>query len=181
MVYGFLSAHSAQTRQPRLCHAKAVAVCRKTPSARAETKNTRCLLLMESSACHTKFEYSLSVFHNRINPPPERSRPYTPQSGHTQSSGISSNAVPGAMPLSGSPTSGSYTYPHVSHTYFFIIFFSVNLLLRQRRHSLATPALAKIDIYRTHPHQALSFLYILTTREVFCDIIAPLSSNTRVF
>ena len=31
----------------------------------------------------------------------------TPQSGHTQSSGISSNFVPGAMPESGSPTSGS--------------------------------------------------------------------------
>ena len=31
----------------------------------------------------------------------------TPQSGHTQSSGISSKAVPGAMPPSGSPTAGS--------------------------------------------------------------------------
>ena len=31
----------------------------------------------------------------------------TPQRGQTQSSGISSKAVPGAMPLSGSPTSGS--------------------------------------------------------------------------
>jgi hypothetical protein len=31
-----------------------------------------------------------------------------PQTGHTQSSGRSSNAVPGAMPLSGSPISGSY-------------------------------------------------------------------------
>ena len=31
----------------------------------------------------------------------------TPQIGHTQSSGISSKAVPGAMPPSGSPSSGS--------------------------------------------------------------------------
>ena len=30
-----------------------------------------------------------------------------PQSGQTQSSGISSNGVPGAMPFSGSPTAGS--------------------------------------------------------------------------
>src|SRR5699024_4487341 len=48
----------------------------------------------------------------------------TPQIGHTQSSGISSNAVPGSIPLSGSPISGSYTYPHGSQTYFFIVFFS---------------------------------------------------------
>lgn len=48
-----------------------------------------------------------------------------PQIGHTQSSGISSNAVPGAIPLSGSPTSGSYTYPHGSHTYFFMIITSI--------------------------------------------------------
>ena len=31
----------------------------------------------------------------------------TPQSGQAQSSGISSNKVPGAIPLSGSPTAGS--------------------------------------------------------------------------
>ncbi len=39
----------------------------------------------------------------------EKSSLPTPQMGQTQSSGMSSNAVPGAMPLSGSPTSGSYT------------------------------------------------------------------------
>ena len=39
----------------------------------------------------------------------EKSSLPTPQIGHTQSSGMSSNAVPGAIPLSGSPTSGSYT------------------------------------------------------------------------
>ena len=33
----------------------------------------------------------------------------TPQMGQTQSSGRSSNAVPGAIPLSGSPTAGSYS------------------------------------------------------------------------
>ena len=33
----------------------------------------------------------------------------TPQIGQTQSSGRSSNAVPGAMPFSGSPTAGSYS------------------------------------------------------------------------
>lgn len=31
----------------------------------------------------------------------------TPQTGHTQSSGMSSNAVPGSMSESGSPTAGS--------------------------------------------------------------------------
>ena len=33
----------------------------------------------------------------------------TPHRGQTQSSGMSSKAVPGAIPPSGSPTSGSYT------------------------------------------------------------------------
>ena len=46
----------------------------------------------------------------------------TPQSGHTQSSGISSHAVPGSIPLSGSPTSGSYSYPQTSQTYLSIIY-----------------------------------------------------------
>lgn len=45
----------------------------------------------------------------------------TPQSGQTQSSGSSSNGVPAAMPLSGSPTAGSYSYPHTSQMYFFIV------------------------------------------------------------
>ena len=54
----------------------------------------------------------------------------TPQSGHTQSSGMSSKAVPGAMPPSGSPTAGSYTQPHTSHTYFFIMFLFLRLILR---------------------------------------------------
>ena len=44
----------------------------------------------------------------------------TPQMGQVQSSGISAKGVPGAMPLSGSPTSGSYSYPQGPHTYFLI-------------------------------------------------------------
>ena len=43
-----------------------------------------------------------------------------PQSGHTQSSGRSSKAVPGAIPLSGSPAAGSYTYPQGPPSYFFM-------------------------------------------------------------
>ena len=45
----------------------------------------------------------------------------TPQSGQDQSSGIASNGVPGAIPLSGSPTAGSYIQLQTVHTYFFII------------------------------------------------------------
>lgn len=33
----------------------------------------------------------------------------TPHTGQSQSSGISSNEVPGAIPPSGSPSTGSYT------------------------------------------------------------------------
>ena len=36
----------------------------------------------------------------------KRSRP-TPHAGHTQSLGMSSNGVPGAIPVSGSPSAGS--------------------------------------------------------------------------
>ena len=43
----------------------------------------------------------------------------TPHKGHTQSSGRSANDVPGSMLLSGSPTSGSYTQSHTSHSSFF--------------------------------------------------------------
>lgn len=46
----------------------------------------------------------------------------TPHCGHTQSSGRSSNAVPGLI-LGESPTSGSYTYPHTVHRYFIIVHF----------------------------------------------------------
>ena len=38
----------------------------------------------------------------------------TPQRGQTQSSGMSSKAVPGSMPPSGSPTAGSYTHWHTT-------------------------------------------------------------------
>ena len=50
----------------------------------------------------------------------EKSSFPTPQTGHTQSAGMSSKAVPGAIPLSGSPAAGSYSYPQMLQTYFFI-------------------------------------------------------------
>ena len=49
------------------------------------------------------------LFYDRTFYSFENSSLPTPQVGQTQSSGRSSNAVPGAMPLSGSPTSGSYS------------------------------------------------------------------------
>ena len=39
-----------------------------------------------------------------------------PQSGQLQSSGISSQRVPGAMPSSGQPLDSSYSKPHCTHT-----------------------------------------------------------------
>jgi hypothetical protein len=44
-----------------------------------------------------------------------------PHSGHDQSAGKSSNAVPGAIPLSGSPSAGSYTWLQIMQRYFFFI------------------------------------------------------------
>jgi len=41
-------------------------------------------------------------------------------SGQSQLPGRSSNEVPGPMPLSGSPSAGSYMYPHTVHSYFSI-------------------------------------------------------------
>ena len=73
----------------------------------------------------------------------EKSSLPTPQSGHTQSSGRSSNAVPGAMPLSGSPTSGSYTYPQVSQTYFFIILFVLISYSYRQKPSSSMPSAAQ--------------------------------------
>src|SRR3972149_8022961 len=40
-----------------------------------------------------------------------------PHRGQTQSSGRRRNGVPGSTSLSGSPTSGSYTYAHTMHWY----------------------------------------------------------------
>ena len=45
----------------------------------------------------------------------------SPHTGQTQSDGTSSHFVPGATPLSGSPTAGSYSYPQ-GHTYFILNF-----------------------------------------------------------
>ena len=52
----------------------------------------------------------------------------TPHNGQTQSSGMSSKAVPGSIPLSGSPCSGSYTYPQTTQTYLSICFSFPGLL-----------------------------------------------------
>ena len=56
-------------------------------------------------------EDSLRIFENKVksNYASTNTSLPIPQIGHTQSSGISSKAVPGAIPLSGSPTSGSYS------------------------------------------------------------------------
>ena len=40
----------------------------------------------------------------------------TSHNGHRQSSGISENRVPGAIPSSGSPAASSYTHPQIRHT-----------------------------------------------------------------
>lgn len=45
----------------------------------------------------------------------------TPQIGHVQSSGRSSNCVPGEA-INGSPFSGLYTYPQTEHFHLFICF-----------------------------------------------------------
>src|SRR4030042_1425635 len=45
-----------------------------------------------------------------------------PHTGHTQSPGNFSKGVPAFTPLSGSPTAGSYTYPHTEHTYLAITY-----------------------------------------------------------
>ena len=46
----------------------------------------------------------------------------TEQSGHSKSSGRSSNFVPGAIPCSGAPFSSSYSQPHTVQTYFIFIY-----------------------------------------------------------
>lgn len=52
----------------------------------------------------------------------QRKRPLpAPHTGQTKSSGRSSHFVPGAMPLSGSPTASSYSQPQISHTYFIFL------------------------------------------------------------
>lgn len=53
----------------------------------------------------------------------------TPHNGHFQSSGSSSKGVPGAIPLSGSPSSGLYSYPQTSQIYLSIGLFFVNVSL----------------------------------------------------
>ena len=63
---------------------------------------------------------------NNINQRPysgENSLLGASQMGHTKSSGKDSKSTPGAMPLSGTPSAGSYIHPQILQTYFFIIQF----------------------------------------------------------
>ena len=55
----------------------------------------------------TFYSFQLLSFNFIYSSTGSKSSLPTPQSGQTQSSGISSNAVPGAIPPSGSPTAGS--------------------------------------------------------------------------
>ena len=97
-----------------LCEITSFAFCKITTSTR--TFFSQCSLPPKFSTVQV-FVYSGS---NMSFP--------TAQTGHAQSSGISSNAVPGATPESGSPVAGSYTYPQTVHTYFFIVYLSFPLL-----------------------------------------------------
>lgn len=73
----------------------------------------------------------------------------TSHKGQKKSSGRSSNAVPGAMFCSGTPTSGSYSQPHTSQIYFFIVFsfLSVIVLLVVKTYKTTT-TMFKINSYR---------------------------------
>ena len=89
----------------------------------------------------------------------------TPQSGHSKSAGKSSKAVPGAMPCSGSPTSGSYTQPHTSHTYFSILVapFFITCLYYFKQ--------CKYIIFLFNSKTLLHFLHILTTAPSFKKVL----------
>lgn len=95
----------------------------------------------------------------------------TPQSGQAQSAGRSSNAVPGAIPLSGSPTAGSYTYPQTSQTYFFII-----ALRLFRSRSLFSCCLGVFSLSRS---SLLSLLGSLSSSD-FCFLLCHQLSLCRV-
>src|SRR3990172_9630617 len=65
---------------------------------------------------------SRRMARNRLSPLPysrisSNSSFPAPHRGQTQSSGRRRNRVPRSTPLSGSPTSGSYTYAHTMHRY----------------------------------------------------------------
>lgn len=57
----------------------------------------------------------------------------TPQSGHTKSSGTCSQGVPAGIPSA--PTAGSYSQPHTSHMYFFIIVNFIGLIFCLRMYN----------------------------------------------
>ena len=76
-------------------------------------EGTKVNIIFEYKTCHSEF----SMIQNDTRRVMSDARTYsstnsksslvTPQSGQDQSSGIASNGVPGAIPLSGSPTAGS--------------------------------------------------------------------------
>lgn len=87
----------------------------------------------------------------------------TPQAGHVQLSGMSSNAVPGAIPFSGSPSAGSYMYPQMIQTYFSIkcssiivstyayqILSRTAVVLKSRKNTLKAPWGIKFVVYLAH-------------------------------
>ena len=84
----------------------------------------------------------------------------TPQAGHVQLSGMSSKAVPGAIPFSGSPSAGSYMYPQMIQTYFSIkcssiivstyayqILSRTAVVLKSRKNTLKAPWGIKFVVY----------------------------------
>src|SRR5512139_747210 len=70
---------------------------------------------------------------------------FTPQTGHSQSSGRLSKGVPGSTPPSGSPFSGSYTYPQTTHLHFFMSFPPCSFIVKHLLPSSPSPRLL-------HPH-----------------------------
>ena len=81
-------------------------------------------MIMPIIVNHIQFFYYSSSYSSTTS----KSSFVTPQRGHDQSSGIASNGVPGAIPLSGSPTAGSYIQLQTVHTYFFIFLFFKGLI-----------------------------------------------------
>jgi hypothetical protein len=73
--------------------------------------NTHLVPQLRCTGCHRKTNDALPYDL-------EKADLDAPQTGQTQSSGMSSKAVPGTTSLAGSPTDGSYSYRHTSHVYF---------------------------------------------------------------
>lgn len=66
------------------------------------------------------FSSSSAVYHRYCGYTSSKASLPAPQIGQSQSSGTSSQFVFEATSLSGSPVSGSYSYPQIIHVYFFI-------------------------------------------------------------